>query len=190
MTTEISEKLYTVEEFLELDLPDDGKYELINGRIIGLFPIPLSAKQGKIVSRLNYYLQNYAGIGVGEKRLGEVYVKAACNLGQESSILLYPDICFVAKNRTPENFDGPIPVIPDLVVEVHSPADTVGQIYDKEQTYLQAGVRLLWSVYTANKFVIIYRSSNSTPELLNLSDELDGEDVVPGFRLPVSKLFE
>ncbi len=192
-TTEISEKLYTVEEFLNLEWPEDDEteYELIGGRIIAKPGGGTSAKHGDIIAQTIYYLQAYAGIGAGEKAFGKVYTGAACNLGRPKGLNFpEPDVCFVAKGRTPDDFSGPIPVAPDLVVEVWSPSDTTEKIQIKIDAYLEAGVRLIWSIYMVSKYVLIYRQDNPDIRFLNLKGELEGEDVLPGFKLPVKTLFE
>jgi Uma2 family endonuclease len=61
---------------------------------------------------------------------------------------------------------------------------------NKVDAYLQAGVRLIWSIYMVQKFVAVYRLNDPNIKFLNLNDELDGEDLIPGFKLKVNKLFE
>jgi Uma2 family endonuclease len=185
-------KTYTIKEFLELDLPEeDAPYELIEGEIVpknqSQKPGP-SGKHGEIISRLDYFLQNYAGIGASEP-LGDVYSGSACILGQpDGKNWVIPDVAFVLKGRA-DDFEGPIPVAPDLVIEVNSPSDTTEKIHNKIKAYRNAGVKLIWSIYLLDEFVLIYRQDSPDIKLLNLKDELDGEDVVPGFKLAVAKLF-
>jgi len=189
MTTEIKEKLYTVQEFLELDLPDDDyEYELVGGRIVARPKSGVSAKHGKIVAKLSLYLGNYAKDG---PTYGTVYSGASCTLGREDGAnYVEPDVCFVLAGRTPDDFSGPIPVAPDLVVEVNSPSDTTERIHNKLENYRSSGVRLIWSVYMLEKFVLVYGANLPDVKLLNLNDELDGEEVLPNFKLKVSHLFD
>jgi len=56
--------------------------------------------------------------------------------------------------------------------------------------YLAAGVRIVWVVESERRRVTVYRADGSRVELRAANgDELDGEDVLPGFRLPLSELF-
>ena len=83
---------------------------------------------------------------------------------------------------------GFFPGAPDLVIEVLSPSDTHGYVQEKMSRYFAAGARLAWAVNPALRHVLVYR----TPEpdrLLRVTDTLDGEDVLPGFRLPLAELF-
>jgi hypothetical protein len=50
---EILKGTYTVEEFLELDLPEDEKYELMNGKIVPNILPRSSALQGELIFKLN-----------------------------------------------------------------------------------------------------------------------------------------
>ncbi len=193
MTTEIAEKLYTVEEFLNLewDDDDDGDYELIRGEIVAKPKSGRCGEHGEIISRLSYYLEAYAGAGAGDEKPGWFFTSASSNLGRPAgSSYVEPDYCFVLTERISEKFSGAIPVAPDLVVEVNSPSDTTQKIYNKLEAYKEAGVRLVWSIYMLNKYVVVYRLNDPDAKLLNFNDELDGEDVIPGFTLKVRKLFE
>ncbi len=187
LETEVSEKLYTVEEFLKLEWPDDddNEYELIGGRIVARGST--SGKHGEIVFRLSSFLGNY----LQTNPIGRGFVEASCFLGQLEGInYVKPDVCFVQAERIPAKFRGPIPVAPDLVVEVWSPSDSTEIIQDKIEAYQAAGVKLIWSVYILHKFVIVHQLGQERRAFLELDDELDGQDVLPGFKLKVNTLFE
>jgi Uma2 family endonuclease len=79
-------------------------------------------------------------------------------------------------------------LVPDLVVEVVSTWDTNKQVQEKAKDWLDAGVRLLWIVYPDARTVHVHRPGQ---ELRVLSEDgvLDGEEVVPGFSLPVGEIF-
>ena len=77
---------------------------------------------------------------------------------------------------------------PDLVVEVISPHDLAEAVDTKVEEYLRAGVRLVWVVHPVAQVVQIYRSNGSL-EGRRVHQELDGEDVLPGFLCPVRDLF-
>ncbi len=184
---------YTVEEFFNLGLPntDEGgnplEYELVRGEIM-IQNVGPSAQHGDIVTRISSRLSTFAGVEAGAKRIGKAYSGAGCTLGNDSNVR--PDVCFVPDNRIGTEAKGPISVAPDLVVEVNSPSDTTESIQNKIEVYQAAGVRLIWSVYMLAKFVTIYRTGETQPGFVGLSGELDGEDVIPSFRLPVKALFD
>jgi len=59
----------------------------------------------------------------------------------------------------------------------------------KIREYFQAGVERVWVVYPFEEQVYVY-SSVSEVRVLTIADELDGETLLPGFRLPVRALFD
>jgi Uma2 family endonuclease len=146
-----------------------------------------SGNHGKVVFNLSKHL----GIFLDANPIGQGYAGAACDLGAaKGKNYLEPDVCFVATGHAPADFSGAIPVAPDFVAEVWSPSDTTEKIHDKIVQYQAAGVRLIWSIYMLDKFIVIFRLNDPDTKFLNIKGELDGEDVIPGFRLSVSKLFE
>jgi Uma2 family endonuclease len=80
-------------------------------------------------------------------------------------------------------------VVPDLIAEVVSPWDRSEDVHAKVQEYLDAGVRLIWVVHPSTRTVAEYRSQHQI-RVLNEDGQLDGFDVVPGFRAPIKALFE
>lgn len=53
---------------------------------------------------------------------------------------------------------------------------------------MRGGVRLMWAVDIDNEVVTVYRGDQA--RLLTREDALEGEDVLPGFRLALSELFK
>ena len=77
---------------------------------------------------------------------------------------------------------------PDLAVEVVSPGDTTGEVDEKVRSWLDAGAGMVWVVNPQWRSVTVYRSATDIKTLTE-KDELDGEDVVPGFRCRVGEIF-
>jgi Uma2 family endonuclease len=102
-----------------------------------------------------------------------------------------PDTSFVSKERIPLDraFDkGFIRVAPDLAAEVISPNDIAYEVDEKVQAFLRAGTRLVWVINPDARTVQVHRQSDRGV-ILRESDELTGEEVLPGFRCRVSELF-
>jgi Uma2 family endonuclease len=102
-----------------------------------------------------------------------------------------PDIGFVASGRFE---DGKVPkgytsVIPDLAVEVLSPEDRPRLVLDKIGEFLEAGVRLVWVIDPDGRRATLYRSISDV-RTIGAEDELDGEDVLPGFRCRLAEVLE
>ena len=104
-----------------------------------------------------------------------------------------PDVAFVSYGRWPRNRRVPCvkawDVVPDLAVEVVSPTNTANQVQTKIHEYFRAGVERVWVIYPESEEVYIY-SSPTQLRVLTRNDALDGDTVLPGFRLPVAALFE
>jgi len=80
-------------------------------------------------------------------------------------------------------------VAPELVVEVLSPDDTVIKMTQKLRDYFSIGVRLVWLIDPEAHTVFAYRSLTDVREFTE-ADTLPGDDVLPGFAVPIISLFE
>ena len=102
-----------------------------------------------------------------------------------------PDVSFVRQERLPQRLRSYPDIAPDLAVEIVSPYDIAYQIQAKIKEYQQAGVRLVWLVLPYLQQIEIYRfTTGLIPQTVGVGDELSGEDVLPGFVLPVSEIFD
>ncbi|MBF2083066.1 Uma2 family endonuclease [Thermoleptolyngbya sp. C42_A2020_037] len=101
-----------------------------------------------------------------------------------------PDAAWVELSRwqalTPEQRRKFPPIAPDFVIELRSPTDDLELLRAKMQEYMDAGVRLGWMLNPQEQQVEIYRQGQPK-EVRELPTELSGEDVLPGFVLPVSR---
>ena len=79
--------------------------------------------------------------------------------------------------------------LPLLIVEITSPSTVLEDLDEKIDTYLTAGVRLVWVIDPHDRTVTIYQP-NDEPTFANARQELTGGDVLPGFAVLVSRLFE
>jgi len=126
---------------------------------------------------------------VRDNKLGGVYgPDATFRIGGNERL---PDIAFVAASRIPEDGEpvGPWPIPPDLAVEIVSPNDLYEKVISKVIEYLAAGVQQVWLISPENRIISIYTSPTQVT-ILQEDDEIDGGDVVPGFRCRVSELFQ
>ena len=102
-----------------------------------------------------------------------------------------PDLYFVSAERLAldDKSDGYLEVMPELVVEIVSPSDRQEAVNDKTLMWLSHGVLMVVEVYPAERAVLVYRPD--APALtLTGDDVLDGGDVLPGFSLPLSEIFD
>lgn len=83
------------------------------------------------------------------------------------------------------------PIIPRLVVEVISASNRPAEIRRKVAIYLAAGVQLVWFVDKRQRSVTVRRADGTNATLRQeAGEELEGEDVLPGFRLLLDDLFD
>ena len=66
--------------------------------------------------------------------------------------------------------------------------DLASEVEEKVEAFLGAGVPLIWVINPPTRTVRILRGDGSIA-LLRGEGELSGEDVVPGFRCPLSAIF-
>jgi Uma2 family endonuclease len=174
----------TIEE-LEAMGAEAERYELIRGVLREVEG--MSEKHGMIGGRVIVYVGGF----VFQQDLGEVFISDSRFVfpGTPPSSLA-PDIAFVSAGRLPSTAvsDRYSRRIPDLVTEIKSPSNTEAEILEKISIYLAGGVRLVWLVRPLERTVIVYRPLGPE-QILGENDVLDGEDVLPGFRLPLSELF-
>jgi Uma2 family endonuclease len=102
-----------------------------------------------------------------------------------------PDVAFVSRVRFERRGDTGKAFVgaPDLAVEVLSPSNTPAAMHAKVADYLAAGSRCVWVVDPESQTVTVY-SSLLGPRRLGKAETLDGDDVVPGFRVRVGEIFE
>lgn len=118
---------------------------------------------------------------------GEVGVR----LGRDPDTTVGVDVVYVSADvivrQTQETtlIEG----VPTLAVEILSPNDTVEEIHEKIRIYQSAGVPLIWVLNPYDRMVIVYRPG-AEPDSFNIHQELSGEPHLPGFRVPVARLFE
>jgi Uma2 family endonuclease len=183
MATVISDRTYTPEDLLQM--PDGDRYELVNGQLIEGNMSGLATATAASVIR---HLGNY----VVENQLGIVFASEAqyrC-FPDEPRKVRKPDASFVQTSRySSDLMHGLIRIPPDLAVEVVSDNDTYYEVEDKISDYLAAGVRLIWVFNPPTRNVRVLRP-NAPARQFAATETISGEDVLPGFSMPVAAFFE
>jgi Uma2 family endonuclease len=101
-----------------------------------------------------------------------------------------PDISFVKRSRLPNNEvpDGIMLILPDLVIEVVSPNDGAEEVETRLMDFVRVAVPLIWVIYPKTRCVRVLRKGGTAVQLQE-TDDLSGEDVLPGFTCKVAQLF-
>lgn len=108
-----------------------------------------------------------------------------------SKLVRAPDLAFTYFNRAPGGHvpSAPVPdLAPDLAVEVLSEGNTREEMERKLKEYFMSDVRLVWYIDPRARTVRVYTSPDDVTQL-GEADALTGGNVLPGFAVPVSKLF-
>ncbi|HWX19271.1 MAG TPA: Uma2 family endonuclease [Candidatus Binatia bacterium] len=183
MPVTLTKKTTWTDEALEA-LPRDGyKYELLDRELI---MSPVHANHGAVCMRLGALLFNF----VQRRKLGEVY-DSSTGFRLSGQTLLSPDLSFVSKTRLKKVLVAPDKFLsgaPDLVVEVLSPSDRLREIHRKLDLYFEHGTSVVWLVNWKIEQVHIYRPDR-IEALTRPQDVLSGEELLPGFRCRLSRIF-
>lgn len=157
-------------------------FELVDGVLV-------EKGMGFDESRFAMLLVMYLGNFIVQHDLGAF-------LGPDGMMRLFPglvripDAAFISWDRFPESGQKQaIPdVAPDLAVEVLSKSNRRKEMERKLDEYFEAGVRLVWYVDPKARTVRVYTARHDITTL-TIDDELDGGDVLPGFRLSIADWF-
>jgi Uma2 family endonuclease len=183
--------LFTADDLMAL--PDDAwRYELVEGRLVRMSPAGFD--HGRLGSKLAAAIEVFVDQhGLGESVASETGF--LISTPKEPDTVLAPDAAFVSSSRVPPKGTkvrtGYLPIAPDLVVEVASPSQSRPEIEAKAKVWLDAGVRVIWLVWPSTRQVDVWTAgADPLVRCLDESDELDGGEVLPGFKYSLSRLWK
>lgn len=104
-----------------------------------------------------------------------------------------PDASWIKLERwnslSPEQQRKFAPICPDFVVELKSPSDNLQTLKEKMEEYMnEPGIQLGWLIDRKQRKVYIYRPG-LLEECLDNPASVNGESVLPGFILNMSKVW-
>ncbi len=169
----------TIDELERMSLPYPA--ELYNGKVIyKMANFVHGMLQTKIAKLVDLYLD--------EHPIGYVMTETNFRLWPDRpSESRIPDVAFVRKERSPQNWYR-FPVgAPDLAIEVISPDEKSEEMMDKVDEYLEQGVQMVWLVFPKKREIWVCTTSTTYHRV---RDVLTAPELLPGFELPVSKIFE
>jgi Uma2 family endonuclease len=179
----VDTKTFTGEELATMG--DIGPCELINGRIVPMTPTgdEHGAVETNIAAELRAFVLEH---NLGKVRSGEVGIYVRRN----PDTVRAADVLYISNERYAQK--GPsafLDVSPDLVVEILSPSDPWTDVTQKLRDYFTIGVRMVWVVDPKARSIYAYRSPTEIREFTE-NDTLPGDDILPGFSVPVARLLE
>ena len=181
------ERVYTVDDVWRLEQAPRHpleKYYLIDGELcIKMAPSEL---HGEVASEIARHLGNYAI----PRGLGRVGNEVGFHPPGDRGTALLPDVSFISKARmTKRALSTYVPAMPDLAVEVISPSQSWAQVRRKAETCLRHGSQMVWLIDPQAQSAEIWRRGTERREVIEGDGELSGNDILPGFRLPLRKIF-
>jgi len=176
-------RLYTAADVLEMD--SDAPYDLIDGRLV---EVPFAdGCSSEIAVGFAVALRAF----VHRHRLWRLTgADGGYVLARDPDTVMAPDAGFIAIAHIPNGLpaDDVVQRAPTLAVEVLSGWDSMEAYELRARRFLDAGTRLVWVARPDRRAVIVFAPGRDPVEL-GEGDVLDGEDVLPGFRLPVAEVF-
>jgi Uma2 family endonuclease len=179
----IGNRLMTAEELIKLP-HGRFRYELVKGELLTMSPA--GEQHRAVIMKVAVPLGHH----VSTNKLGIVYAaETGFKLESDPDTVLAPDVAFIGRERV-----GKVSIVfrngaPDLAVEVTSPGESRNKVAKKAEQWLKLGALVVWVVDPQKQIVTIYRAA-SEANVLTMADELTGEDVVPGFKILVSEIFD
>jgi Uma2 family endonuclease len=182
-------RLITADELLVMPHRDergnDCRLELIRGEVKRMSPTGIT--HGIFCNEVGAEIRDF----VNAKDLGVVCgAETGFMVERDPDTVIAADVAFISHERLArvENPDKFGPFAPDIAVEVMSPGNTTREMEEKVALYIAAGARAVW-VFNPKKRTVAVYGSPSDVRVLGEADTLEGGEVLPGFKLELSKLF-
>jgi Uma2 family endonuclease len=103
-----------------------------------------------------------------------------------------PDLAWIKKERweqlSPEDQEKFAPLTPDFVIEVRSRSDSLKELQNKMQEWMDNGCRLAWLIDPVQQKAYVYKREGLIKTAETFNEQLSGEDVLSGFELDLSLL--
>jgi Uma2 family endonuclease len=173
----------TEQDVVEVNDRENRLCELIDGVLVEK---AVGYYEGQLAFVIAYLIERYLedhdlGLATGDGAMSRY----------RPGLVYIPDASFVSWERLPSRQSPrePIPpLVPDLAVEVVSKSNTRKEMDRKLRDYFDTGVQVVWEVEPRKRIINVYRSP-ADPLALGEEDELDGGEVLPGFRVKVATIF-
>jgi Uma2 family endonuclease len=100
------------------------------------------------------------------------------------------DVVYISHERYARRSDLTwLDVTPELLVEVFSSDGRWSELSRKAQEYLTAGALSVWLVHPQKREITVHRPA-AEPVTFGIGDTLRDEEILPGFSLSLSDLFQ
>jgi Uma2 family endonuclease len=179
----------TLRDLLNAEITNGRLCELVDGILVEK---AMGFREGAIAVTISFLIRTY----LQQHNLGLV-AGADSGIRFKLNLVRMPDVSFIRWDSVddPDEIENPptafLEYPPDLAVEVLSAGNSRREMEIKLDEYAKAGVKLVWYVDPMRKSVDIYPKGNPKKKrIVGIEGTLDGADVLPGFVLPVARIFE
>ena len=178
------DKMITLEEFLRMPEIDEHPYlEYIDGRIEA--KVSPQKKHGRLEKRLMSHIDACCESG----QLGDTFPELRCTFAGRSII---PDVVFLHDEHieTDDSDEVLDPTLrpPDIQIEIVSSDQSVQKCREKMVFSIGHGCPLAWLIDPARRTVEVHRPG-CLPQRVSEDNILEGDPILPGYRLSVAELF-
>ncbi len=178
------EREYTYRDIEKLDAKG-LRYELVQGELVPMSPT--SRAHGSLTQRFAFYVIQF----IEDNDLNGEYYAAETGflVARKPDTVLAPDFAYVKQERLlPLSPRGYSLTSPDLVLETKSPSDSLADLTEKMRKWMAFGVPLGWMLDPETLILTVFRPGRE-PIILGPDGVINGADVLPGFELPLTRLF-
>ncbi len=175
----------TEEDLLERVERKKRLCELIDGTLV-------EKPMGRYESFLAGWLITYLNLFLEDNPIGVVFGESAL-LRINTGRVRAPDVSFFSfqrlggKGLAEERISS---MAADLAVEVVSEGNTPAEIRQKIREYFASGTLLVWIIYPKTRTIAVFeRASDEPARTLSENESIEGGSAIPGFELPLGKLF-
>jgi Uma2 family endonuclease len=159
-------------------------YELVDGTLVEK---PMGSPESFLAAELIHLIRTF----LDHSDIGFTYAPDAL-IEVMPKLVRGPDVSFVSWKTCPGKTVPQEQIskqIPDLAVEILSPSNTRMEMQIKLKEYFLGGVKLVWIIDPKTRTAAVYTAPDAKTAI-PADGAIDGGDVLPGFRLPLAKLFE
>ena len=173
--------LLTIDDYLTLEEPVGVRYELSEGELI----VTPSANyfHNEIRDEFNSRLRSF----VKARKLGGVTSETDVQLAQD--VVRRPDVAFISAAHLHgiDLHKVPLPLSPDLVIEIVSENDRADDLLLKVRQYLSAGTKAVWLLYPSARLAYRYVPGKLEPEVrsADAGHGFEEPEMLPGLSIPL-----
>lgn len=175
----------TVEEYLQADLPEGQRYELVDG-VVAMSPTP-DMDHADSVDALLEALYEYKKLTPGA--FARATTRASVAIAGKDTVR-EPDLAVYAQwGKRGQGWAAWLEFVPILVAEVVSPSQAIRDYRDKRKDYWRAGIREYWIIdLDARNVSVLTRGEKRWGRTIFMLEQETRSVVLPGFVVPVSRL--